>query len=269
MADNYGLLAGLIQGIDKGVTSYQNESERMRKVKKEETDEARKLEEMKEEREYKNKGLINQEKQMDLKEREFAYNQQKGNRELEIKANGDGMGKAPTDAQSAAAGYARRLEQSEQIFKDLEGKGYNFGSRLEDARGLLPGEAQSNEYRSKEQAENNFINAVLRRESGASISPAERQSAAQQYFVRPGDPQDVAAQKKANRQQVIENLKGASGRAYGLIPLVPTGTAAAPKGLLGRDNVAPEKADLQVGAEQDGYIYKGGDPSKPGSWRKK
>lgn len=278
MADNYGLLAGLAQGLDKGIQSYQAESERLRKVKKEETEEARKLQEMEEERAYKKGMLKNTEMNTQkgllsegLRADEYGnivddpssvgYQVKKAKiAESYSKAAGGGSGKAPTDSQSSAAGYARRLQQSEQIFNDLENKGYNFGSRVEDAKGLLPGEFQSDEFRAKEQAENNFINAVLRRESGASISHAERQSAAQQYFVRPGDPDSVKAQKRANRQQVIENLKGASGHALGLIPLVPTGTSAAPtKGMLGKVKVSNGKETLMIdpsdleAALKDGY----------------
>ncbi len=44
-----------------------------------------------------------------------------------------------------------------------------------------------------EQAERNFVNAVLRRESGAAISPEEFVSAEKQYFAQRGDGDAVLA----------------------------------------------------------------------------
>lgn len=64
-----------------------------------------------------------------------------------------------------------------------------------------------------EQAERDFINAVLRRESGAVISPAEFANARLQYFPQPGDTPQVIAQKKANRKTVIESLAHEAGPA--------------------------------------------------------
>lgn len=67
------------------------------------------------------------------------------------------------------------------------------------------------------QAQRDFINAVLRRESGATISPAEFENANKQYFPQPGDSQEVLAQKKANRDLVIKGFAtqaGPSGKAH-------------------------------------------------------
>jgi hypothetical protein len=38
---------------------------------------------------------------------------------------------------------------------------------------------------SQKQAEQNFINAILRKESGAAISPSEYKNAEKQYFPQP------------------------------------------------------------------------------------
>lgn len=67
---------------------------------------------------------------------------------------------------------------------------------------------------SQRQAERDFLNAVLRRESGAVISPTEFAEGSKQYFPRPGDGDDVKAQKELNRQTVITALQSEAGPAF-------------------------------------------------------
>lgn len=62
-----------------------------------------------------------------------------------------------------------------------------------------------------DQAERRFINATLRRESGANISPTEYESAVQQYFPRPGDSPEAIAQKERNRQEKIQAMSKEAG----------------------------------------------------------
>ena len=64
------------------------------------------------------------------------------------------------------------------------------------------------------QSARNFINAKLRRESGAVIAESEFVEARQQYLPQPGDSDKVLADKKANRDLVYSALRKASGNAY-------------------------------------------------------
>jgi hypothetical protein len=73
--------------------------------------------------------------------------------------------------------------------------------------------AKSDDAQKFDQAKRNFINAVLRRESGAVISPEEFANANQQYFPQPGDGADVVAQKKKNREDAITGFEISSGPA--------------------------------------------------------
>ena len=126
------------------------------------------------------------------------------------------------DTQATAAGFGRRIEQAEQVFDALERKGYDRANLSESLKAsVLPHELQPENLRMQEQAERNFVNAVLRRESGAVISDAEFENARQQYLPRPGDTPDIIAQKKANRMQVLESMKlGAGNKAWNKLPLV-------------------------------------------------
>lgn len=124
------------------------------------------------------------------------------------------------DAQVLSATYGKRLQQAEDVFADLEKQGYDRTSRKESLLNMLPGEFASEPLRRQSQAERNFINAILRRESGAAIAKSEFESAERQYFPRPGDTPEVLAQKRANRQQSIEGMKLGAGRAWDQLPQV-------------------------------------------------
>ncbi len=136
----------------------------------------------------------------------------------EFKAD-PGQATAPkqlTEDQRKTSGYAARMAQAEQDIQDVSKSGYNRASitgGIEAALGdipyigniIQPGDAQR-----QRQAERNFINASLRRESGATISPSEFDNAEKQYFPRVGDKQDVLDQKKRNRDLQIKSFQDQS-----------------------------------------------------------
>jgi|GEM_PF-5999867 len=129
--------------------------------------------------------------------------------------------------QSNAALFGRRMQQSEEIFKALNESGFDRASRTQSLKEWLPTEFQGEDLRKQSQAERNFVNAVLRRESGAAIADHEFSSAEEQYFERPGDTEDIKKIKAANRQQAIEGLRVGAGPAWEATPLVNplTGTS--------------------------------------------
>lgn len=118
--------------------------------------------------------------------------------------------------QGQAAGYADRTIQADQILNDPA-----VIAALTDiqqqARSNVPMVGNfltSDQRKQAEQAQRNFINAILRRESGAVISDSEFENAAQQYFPQPGDTPAVIEQKKQNRQLAIQGLIRAAGPSY-------------------------------------------------------
>lgn len=157
----------------------------------------------------------------------LVFNSKTGKYEAAEGANGVGVlakpkaPKEPTADQYKAAGFGKRMEQAEDVFGKLSASGYNRADNAEGAKAsLLPGFMQGENPRRQEQAERNFINAVLRRESGAAISPNEFESGEKQYFPRPGDTTNVLAQKKANRDQTIATMKAESAEAYDKVPTI-------------------------------------------------
>lgn len=142
------------------------------------------------------------------------------------------MNEAPIKQQQfKQANFARRLEQSEDVFNKLEQGGYNRADKLSALTSNLPGFMKSSEAQQQEQAERNFVNAVLRQESGAAISPSEFSNAEKQYFPRAGDSPEVLAQKKANRQQVMRSFEAEAGPALEKVELIsPQGSSKAAAG---------------------------------------
>lgn len=127
------------------------------------------------------------------------------------------QGKKPAANEFAAAGYAKRLEDAESTFGELEKSGYDpssVGNSIQKV-GLFPGLLQGEDVKREEQAKTNFVNAILRRESGAAISKSEFDTANKQYFPQAGDTSAVLDQKKVNRRLAIEGIKAEGGRAYG------------------------------------------------------
>jgi len=113
-----------------------------------------------------------------------------------------------------AASFAVRTEQADVQLDDLER--YISGLSVQDfvTQSKLPNFMKSPEFQKFEQTKRNFINAKLREESGAVISDEEFDDADKQYMPQPGDSPEVLAQKKANRNTVIQGLKVEAGGAY-------------------------------------------------------
>ena len=121
--------------------------------------------------------------------------------------------KEPSQAQFTAAGYAERVQQAEDILNGIERDIAGMRTVSFMAQERMPPAGQSGAYQSYDQAARNFINAVLRRESGAAISPSEFDNARRQYLPQPGDKPATLAQKRQNREQVLTSLKAAAGTA--------------------------------------------------------
>lgn len=89
------------------------------------------------------------------------------------------------------------------------------------ALGYVANKAIGENEQKVEQAQRDFINAVLRQESGAVIADAEFNNARKQYFPQPGDSKAVIEQKRQNRQRAIEGFKVGAGPASGMIGDAP------------------------------------------------
>jgi hypothetical protein len=144
-------------------------------------------------------------------------------------------GKPLTEVQGNATAFGMRAKQSDAILKDLESKGVTntgiirsavggtlgltpfVGEKLEQAThsamNVLPSVLGGPNEKQQEfdAAKRNFITAVLRKESGATIQPSEFYNESQKYFPQVGDSDSVLKQKQEARQLAIKALEFQSG----------------------------------------------------------
>jgi hypothetical protein len=124
----------------------------------------------------------------------------------------------PTANQTSAAGYAMRMQSSGDIIDKITAENSpaaGWGGAIQTAipSNVLTNWAKTSAYQQLEQAQRDFVNAVLRRESGAVINPSEFINAQKQYFPMPGDSAKVLEQKKANRDMTLKGVVSSAGSA--------------------------------------------------------
>jgi len=140
-----------------------------------------------------------------------------------------------TETQSNSVAFGARAVEANRLATDLENKGVTnigktrtvaggivgtapiIGEKLEQgvksAFNVLPEfvGGPSPEQQQVDQARRNFITAVLRKESGAVISPKEYSDEERKYFPQLGDSQEVIKQKQDARRLAIQALEAQAG----------------------------------------------------------
>lgn len=174
------------------------------------------------------------------------------------------MGNKPlTEFQGKSTGFGMRAENASGIIDQVGRNGEVQPSLLKRAfesvplvgggLGMLANKTQSPEQQQIEQAQRDFVNAVLRQESGAAISGSEFDNAKLQYFPQPGDSPKVIAQKKANREMAINGFRISAGPGA--------------KNFGGAQPQPQQPSGPKVGTVEGGHVYLGGNPADPGSWK--
>lgn len=115
------------------------------------------------------------------------------------------------ESESASTIYSGRMQQAQNILDLVEREGTDFYQRIAQNIPLVGNYLTTEEYKSYDQAKRNFINAVLRKESGAAIAESEFENADKQYFPQPGDTPEIIAQKRANRELAIRLMEASAG----------------------------------------------------------
>lgn len=122
-----------------------------------------------------------------------------------------------TEAQGNARLYGERMVTSSNIINNLETDGklkydplaikaiITAPTGFSDVAYSMAGK----ENQSASQAIRDFINATLRRESGAAISSSEFDNAIKQYFPQAGEDKSIAQQKRNNREVAIKGITDA------------------------------------------------------------
>lgn len=126
-------------------------------------------------------------------------------------AQGPGVAAASkplNEGQSKNVIFASRAEGS---LPGLEATAGALTSRINQAAGAVPlglgKDFQSPEYQMAQQAGEEFLTAILRKDTGAAITAQEQQIYGDVYLPRPGDSPEVQAQKAASRQRAVDALR--------------------------------------------------------------
>lgn len=123
-------------------------------------------------------------------------------------------GKPPTEFQGKSSLYGARMRQSADILDALDGK-YSTAAALAAGGSGVASTGMNTmldaNTQKAVQAKRDFINAVLRQESGAAIGQLEFANADRQYFPQPGDSPEVIQQKRENREVAIYGMNNLAG----------------------------------------------------------
>lgn len=147
-----------------------------------------------------------------------------------------GKGTALNEGQGNATAFGMRMFDANKLLSDLEKSGTTSGGRIKGAvegtlTSLVPFQGErlaagagslmnaapaflggpNENQQSYAQAKENFITAVLRKESGASISPDEFAREERKYFPQAGEGDKIIKQKQRARDLAIEAMKIQAG----------------------------------------------------------
>lgn len=148
-----------------------------------------------------------------------------------------------TDTQARALQFGSRMQASGDILDRLAQNGTS--TSVPGARdSSLVNALTSDDQQQLNQAKRDFVNAVLRRESGAAISESEFANAEKQYFPQVGEGAGVIAQKKANRELSMRGILAEVPDADARLAKIRPPAAASPA-------ASPQIAELQRRAASD------------------
>ena len=140
-----------------------------------------------------------------------------------------------TESQGNATAFGMRMKESNNILNNLEKQGVKdtgivrstvggivgmtpfVGEKMQQgvqsSMNVFPGAlgGPSPQQQETDAARKNFVTAVLRKESGAAISPSEFYTESQKYFPQPGDSDSVIKQKQHARETAIKAMEVQAG----------------------------------------------------------
>lgn len=130
---------------------------------------------------------------------------------------------SPTEFQGKSAAFGSRAQEADRILGELAGNYSPAGINTKNAVGSTPliggaleagaNSMLSDNSQKAEQAQRDFMNAILRQESGAAIGKDEFNNGKRQYFPQPGDSAAVIEQKASNRRLAVQGLINNAGNA--------------------------------------------------------
>ena len=160
---------------------------------------------------------------------------------------GAGTAKPFTEGQSKDVVYATRAQGALEVLDPIAGELTNLGSQMagSDPTGIIRGRVQSPEYQIARNAGDEFLQAILRKDTGAAITASEQALYGQTYLPQPGDGPQVLEAKRLARQRAVAAIT--AGMSPSQIIATEKALGGAPAGEMPSDD-----ALLKMYGGQDG-----------------
>lgn len=173
-------------------------------------------------------------------------------------------GGATTEDAKKAAGYAKRMDLSIELMDKIvaDGASATGGANEVFSRGLdvfgLGNFARSPDNQRLEAARLDALDAALTLNTGAAYTKEQLTGLAKSYFPQPGDSKQTVTEKAARFKNVVDTARIRAGQ----MSTDGTQSGAAPANTPTTKSAAPK-----LGEKKNGYVFIGGDPANPKSWR--
>lgn len=122
--------------------------------------------------------------------------------------------KPPTAQNLRTFGFYMRAKDAVDILDGIEKDVQAMGTGEQFWTALMPNVLQTQLGQTLEQAQRQFTEARLRKDSGAAIPPHEYANDKKTYFVSPGDTKETLERKRNARAVLMKALANESGRAF-------------------------------------------------------
>lgn len=132
-----------------------------------------------------------------------------------VTRGGAGTAAKFTEAQSKDTVFATRAEGALRALEPVAGALTGLGDRALDLdpTGLARGALQSDAYQTARQSGDEFLQAILRKDTGAAITEQEQKLYGKTYLPQPGDNEAVLEFKRASRARAVEAIRGGMNQA--------------------------------------------------------
>jgi hypothetical protein len=159
------------------------------------------------------------ERELGLKERETQVKELEARKKADESLGGGGGAPAKmTEAQSKSLGFGRRAMLADQMVDQLASDpNANVSSLKTQIKSNLPkwmGGMRNQREQDLATAKLGFVASVLRKESGAAVTPQEFETYDRMYFPQPGDSKETVSTKSILRKNFIDTEKLTAGRAW-------------------------------------------------------
>lgn len=161
----------------------------------------------------------------------------------------------PTNEERLAKGFFDRMTNAERVVEQVGAAG--FPTVATETAGALPlvgdyarRKAQSPAQQKFRQAQEDWVRAKLRKESGAAIGVKEMDDEISTYFPKPGDGPEVVEQKRQARIIAQQAMREAGGAAFTNAPAPQQAAPAADQPLTQQEREELQRLRKQVGGKK-------------------